>query len=339
MAWIGNIRARFILTALFAFVLCSQTYGSPVITADFNVTAPKTWQPISINEISIYRLKNSTSKQTVIVEKAQVGRSQAGFGYLASHQASIERSRAHILARFGLREYSIYAIDEAKDPKGRRYQIIQSRFLGFRDQEVQVYERQFVVGDLVYRITYTEESPALNNLERIKNLLDTFQPRLLKHNREPASEALESVAASRTIAPSPQAGSGINRIFHPPSADYCKGIERQDSIFASGWTDINPLSDGIAGCIADLGWNLIDLINQIYVGADDVIANGKSSQTWLAASNVLAEFQKDKSGFLSHAIDSATNSIGKSIPRFRCYSLAKRFEYLCKAEVGAVAII
>lgn len=324
-----------ILLQALLFLLTFAHQAHAYETPDFKISLPAAWKLEKEDSFQGYFNRTSKKKQTITFEKIEMGPEQTGFDFLASKRIKIERERARLFSAFGLENYTIVNVEEHTAKNGHKFQVIQSRYLGPLGQEVQMYERQYPFGTTLFRVTYTEETPALNELDQVNRALDNVQPIVPKGWREPASasETGRGLFSENPRGFTDYAAEKLNPATRNPQ--YCSDVPEADrytadenrSFIGKMWQATGGVGycviDQIKALLYDLPKMLLDL------GFDDET----QKQVGAAASTLWSEFKKDMTGFVPKVLTAFSDSVGKSIPQFWCYKIAKQVEFMCNTGI------
>jgi len=276
----------------------------------------------------------------ITVDKLEIDPAQTGFDFLAGKRIKIERERARLFSAFGFERYTIVNVEEHTAKNGHKYQVIQSRYLGAAGQEVQMYERQYAFGATLFRVAYTEESPALNDLEKVKQALDNVQPIVPKGWREPAAAETGSgaVATENPKGFTENAAEKFSLANRNPK--YCEDVPEKDrytsdndrSFVGKMWQVVG----GGAACVLDqVKALLVDLPKAIHQFAFD---DETRDQVLAAAGTLMSELAKHPIDTGKMIFNSLSESAGKSLPKFWCLNLQKKVEFLCNTGVTVAMV-
>lgn len=182
--------------AIGAIFLALPAYARNTPPADFKISIPSTWKKAKLSvDGAVYVNTRARNEQIVFVQKVDVTNdNRAAFDRLWSEQRSIvESTRAKFLGAYGLVDYALISsrTRKATDPNFKSYIEAQSRYRGFRGQEIQMLERQFLANGWIYQVAYIEESAALNDRARIEAILDNFKPVYQKRRMPAGNEVFD----------------------------------------------------------------------------------------------------------------------------------------------------
>ncbi len=226
-------KGRIQIFLLFLLAFCAS--GSQA--ENFKITAPPAWQNVETTSDShIYKNIRSKNQQyvmtrTIAIEPKYI----TTFQKLIHNQIpNVAKARERLLSKLGVFNYSINAheLRKLKNSSFSEMFVLQSRFNGYRGEEVQVLERQYLNGNQLFQTLYFEESPALNNRIYAENVLDNFKP-IYQSSRAPASNELvnsgfSDVEACGEVCELDKAWRARTKVWwYPPGDKRCERVAQE----------------------------------------------------------------------------------------------------------------
>ncbi len=349
---------------LFYLACCLMTVSlvaSSPANADqerLKVTVPSGWTGIPELEEFVFVLKGSKSQQSVTVSQYPIERKFSTFDFIAGHRIMLERERGKFFAVFGFDSYKITDVKTGVDENGRRFELILSRYVTVDGHDTFMYERNYAVGDKIYRLSYTEDASVFKDPKRAEKFLSAFQPVVPKGpEREPAAES-ELVSGARTEAPTTDtsAGKGVFDQYvqkfgtRKPDPKFCEDVPESIRYDVDTSKGVATTGEGLVNCNVKFGKGLMDLIGGTarYVGStfstiyNGLVGNDTSDSYFIKINNMVSapmvNFATAMAKDPSTALNNVSEALGEMLPKFRCMSAQKRVEIMCSTVLDMIML-
>ncbi|PWU13268.1 MAG: hypothetical protein C5B49_14930 [Bdellovibrio sp.] len=244
--------------------------------------------------------------------------------------------------------YTIYQINNAKAPSfASSLTLIQSKYRDFNQIDVQMFERQYVIGDKLYAVTYLEDAAVVDNRGQIQNYLDYFVPVPEKISRNPSSEFGKETAAGGSVF---NARSNANPwtiqdldMSRPENIKECEAFCKEDQSkcrkpgMAGFWDDIN-VSKLIYNCFKGLAQGIWGMAEGIWdlvkfgwkYAKSGITGDGYMTQVHAAVGAAASELWKNRAKIPERIAVGLWNAAKKTLGNFfLCASNAEQFRQVC----------
>ena len=162
-------------------IFLSSTVG---FAAAFKIEAAGNWNLVSKNgDNAIYKKSKSKENERIVLQVLPAkARDQQLLSHLDLKKLTFVREK--FLNRVGIGNYTALSVEmgPAKDLRFKNYTEIESIYRDFKNQDVQMIERQFVAHGAMYVISYMIDGVAVDR-KHARALLDLFQPLWNSENR------------------------------------------------------------------------------------------------------------------------------------------------------------
>ena len=324
-------------------------------TGDFQVSVPGTWKKIESSfPGNIYRNTKSKFGEAIVAVVYPVGPIYLmGPDELFSVAQDLTALRAESFARMGMGNYALLSAQKKilKNQKATALVTIEARYHDLRKREVQSIERQYFTGDKIYQVIYIAEGSAITNRERVRLLLDSFQP-TYRTSREPASTDSVNSAVSQPQSEQTCADCSSNVTTPPPikggTEEMCMAVDEKDRRtnyrYPIGVDEFVKLYDTGVGCFKSFDW-VYDLLKtaikvapytsplytaykvypKIWKYANDPAYRVEVNATAHAAAEAALHVDE----FAEKALFAVGHAVAETCENFTCYNNQKQAKIIC----------
>lgn len=351
----------FILVACLLAILAVRPAGAAL----FKVDTPTTWKKVfsAGEDKQIYFNSQSKHAERIVLQMEAISQLQDGDeGLSSSRKNEFSQRRSEFFAASGLHGYTVFEIENRnqKSRDHRRLTVIRSRYQDLRGADVQMLERQYLIGHRLYTVTYLIDAPALNDSARAEFVMDQFLP-LPTSSREPASEAVQSAP----VGPNTPSSSALKNAIpgqikelemsDPANQKYCAAFCHDDpskcrnlgepsfdeslkesSMLNKGWGCLVGLKDGVWG----MAQGVYDIVAfAVNYGASLVTGGVYSAQVHAAVGAVAAEFVKEPAAFTERIASAIAGFIGQSLGDFfYCANNQEQWRQICDVGTNLIPV-
>lgn len=334
------------------------TLGFQARAAGLQVEAVPGWRKISEHpDGMIFQKEKSPQNEMIVVQSFAAQKSDAAF-FEKMTAKGLTEVRRKIFDKLGLADYQVLSLRNLSPLQkniASSQILIESSYVDYAGKGVHMIERQYVVGETFYVLSYRMNGN-ISDYDKVRILLDEFKPaRDVATNKSSRSVAGEM---STNQAVMPAVLSFESRISAAPEKAQEEKMTAEE--IALRCQDVPPerrrsaedmgFADGLitaAGSPVDCLLGVMDNVWDILKGAYEILAGGVKiifdqeyrSQITATIGIVAAEAYKDPAAFSSRIAAAVYNAAKKNVGEFfECLSPSAKIEAVCKMVSNLIPV-